>query len=89
MTEKRDIFSENNLVSATEMTGAAPRAMDEEAAETIADITNSRCSPSFAAEDPSHSPLLGGNGHLSDTHSSRTNKSAARPARGCSRYRQD
>ena len=40
MTEKRDIFSENNLVSATECTGAAPRAMDEEAAETIADITN-------------------------------------------------
>ena len=57
MTEKRDIFSENNLVSATEMTGAAPRAMDEDAAETIADITNGRCSPSFTAEDPSHSPL--------------------------------
>lgn len=57
MTEKRDIFSENNLVSATECTGAAPRAMDEDAAETIADITNARCSPSFSAEDPSHSPL--------------------------------
>lgn len=57
MEEKRDIFSENNLVSATEMTGAAPRAMDEEAAETIADITNARCSPSYAAEDPSRSPL--------------------------------
>lgn len=57
MTEKRDIFSENDLVSATEMTGAAPRAMDEEAAETIADITNARCSPSFAAEEPARSPL--------------------------------
>lgn len=57
MEEKRDIFDENNLVSATEMTGAAPRAMDEEAAETIADITNARCSPSFAAEDPARSPL--------------------------------
>ena len=72
MTEKRDIFSENNLVSATEMTGAAPRAMDEEAAETIADLTNARCSPSYTAEAPSHSPLLGGNGCLSDTRSSRT-----------------
>ena len=80
MTEKRDIFSENNLVSATECTGAAPRAMDEDAAETIADITNARCSPSFSAEDPSHSPLLGGNGRLSDTHSSRTNKSTSRRA---------
>lgn len=80
MTE-RDIFSENNLVSATEMTGAAPRAMDEEAAETIADITNGRCSPSYSAEDPSHSPLLGGNGHLSDTRSSRTNKSTSRRAK--------
>ena len=79
MTE-RDIFSENNLVSATECTGAAPRAMDEEEAETIADITNNRCSPSFTAEDPSHSPLLGGNGRLSDTHSSRTNKSTSRRA---------
>ena len=77
MTEKRDIFTENNLVSATEMTGAAPRAMDEEAAETISDITNARCSPSFAAEDPSHSPLLGGNGRLSDTRSSRTSKSTS------------
>lgn len=61
MTERdktsRDIFSENNLVSATEMTGAAPRAMDEEAAEIIADITNGRCSPSFTAEDPTKSPL--------------------------------
>ena len=57
MTEKRDIFSENDLVSATEMTGAAPRAMDEEAADTIADLTNGRCSPSFAAEDPARSPL--------------------------------
>ena len=75
MTEKRDIFDENDLVSANEMTGAAPRAIDEEAAETIADITNARCSPSFAAEDPSHSPLLGGNGRLSDTRSSRTSKS--------------
>ena len=56
MTEKRSIFAENNLVSATEMTGAAPRAMDEDAAETIADITNGRCSPSYAAEDPHHSP---------------------------------
>ena len=56
MTE-RDIFSENDLVSATECTGAVPRAMDEEAAETIADIINDRCSPSFTAEDPSHSPL--------------------------------
>ena len=56
MTE-RDIFSENDLVSATECTGAAPRAMDEDAAETIADITNARCSPSFAAEDPGKSPL--------------------------------
>jgi len=56
MTEKRDIFSENDLVSATEMTGAAPRAMDEDAAETIADITNARCSPSYSAEDPSKSP---------------------------------
>lgn len=57
MEEKRDIFDENNLVSATEMTGAAPRAMDVEAAETIADLTNARCSPSFAAEDPARSPL--------------------------------
>ena len=81
MTEKRDIFSENNLVSATEMTGAAPRAMDEEAAETIADITNGRCSPSYSAEDPSHSPLLGGNGRLSDIHSQQTNKSGLHSAR--------
>ena len=87
MTEKRDIFSENNLVSATECTGAAPRAMDEDAAETIADITNARCSPSFSAEDPSHSPLLGGNGRLSDTRSSRTTTPGSRPARKCSRCR--
>ena len=87
MTEKRDIFSENNLVSATEMTGAAPRAMDEDAAETIADITNARCSPSFSAEDPSHSPLLGGNGRPSDTHNSRTTTPGSRPARKCSRCR--
>ena len=57
MTEKRNIFSENNLVSATECTGAAPRAMDEEAAETIADITNNRCSPSFTATSASSSSL--------------------------------
>ena len=81
MTEKRDIFSENNLVSATECTGAAPRAMDEEAAETVSDIINARCSPSFAAEDPSHSPLLGGNGRLSDTRSQRTSKSETHTGR--------
>ena len=86
MTE-RDIFSENDLVSATEMTGAAPRAMDEDAAETIADITNARCSPSFTAEDPSRSPLLGGNGRLSDTRSQRTTTPASRPASKCSRCR--
>ena len=80
MTE-RDIFAENDLVSSTECTGAAPRAMDEDAAETIADITSMRCSPSYSAEDPSHSPLLGGNGHLSDTRSSRTNQSTSRRAK--------
>ena len=89
MTEKRDIFSEDNLVSANEMTGAAPRAMDEEAAETIADITNGRCSPSFTAEDPSHSELLGGNAHPSDTHNSPTTTHSARRAKGCSRCRRD
>lgn len=89
MTEKRDIFSENNLVSATECTGAAPRAMDQDAAETIEDLTNARCSPSFTAEDPSHSPLLGGNGHLSDTHNPPMSAPACRPARKCSRFRQD
>ena len=87
MTEKRDIFDENNLVSATEMTGAAPRAMDEEAAETIGDITNARCSPSFAAEDPARSPLLGGNGRLSDTRNSRTSKSGSRPGKQMSLFR--
>ena len=87
MTEKRDIFSENNLVSATECTGAAPRAMDEDAAETIADITNARCSPSFSAEDPSHSPLLGGNGRLSDTRSSRTSKSEPQSGRRANLFR--
>lgn len=89
MDKERDIFSENDLVSATEMTGAAPRAMDEEAAETIADITNGRCSPSFAAEEPAHSEFLGGNGRLSDTRSSQTTKSSARQAKGCSRCRRD
>ena len=86
MTEKRDIFSVNNLVSATEMTGAAPRAMDEDAAETIADITNARCSPSFTAEDPAHSPLLGGNGRLSDKRSSQRSKSPAHPAKESGRF---
>ena len=86
MTE-RDIFSENNLVSATECTGAAPRAMDEDAAETIADITNARCSPSFTAEDPSHSPLQRESVGPSDTHSQRTTTPVSRPASKCSRCR--
>lgn len=89
MEEKRDIFGENDLVSATECTGAAPRAMDEDAAETIADLTNMRCSPSFTAEDPAHSPLLGGNGRLSDTRSSRSTTPGSRPAKGCCRSRRD
>lgn len=103
MTE-RDIFAENDLVSATECTGAAPRAMDEAAAETIGALTNARCSPSYAAEDPGQSPLKGGkrgevpqahgqqpdgNERPSDTHSQRTTKPAFRPAKGCGRCRRD
>ncbi len=86
MTEKRDIFAENDLVSATECTGAAPRAMDEDAAEAIADMTNMRCSPSFTAADPSHSPRPGGNGRLSDTRSSRSTKPVNHPAKGWRRF---
>ncbi len=89
MEEKRDIFEENNLVSATECTGAAPRAMDEDAAETIADITNMRCSPSFTAADPARGPLPGGNERLSGTRSSPKTTPASRPARGCCRSRRD
>ena len=80
MTE-RDIFSENDLVSATECTGAAPRAMDEDAAETIADITNARCSPSFTANDPKRSVLPGGNARPSGTHNPPRTKPACRRAR--------
>lgn len=81
MTEKRDISEENDLVSMTECTGAAPRAMDEEAAETLADLTSMRCSPSFSAADPSRPPQPDGNVRPSDTHSSQRNTPACRPAK--------
>ncbi len=51
----KSLEEENDLVSAMEYTGAAPRAMDETAAQTIAEMTEGRCSPSFTAEDPIHS----------------------------------
>ncbi len=86
MTEKQDLFEENDLVSATECTGAAPRAMDDLAAEEIADMISMRCSPSFTAQDPAHSPLPGGNEGLSDIHSSRSTKPAAHPAKGWRRF---
>ena len=86
MTEKRHIFHENNLVSTTECTGAAPRAMDVEAAETIAALTAMPCSPTITAAAQARNSLPGGNAHPSDTHNPQKTTPACHPAKGCSRY---
>ena len=89
MTEKRDIFDENNLVSTTEMTGAAPSALDPEAAQTLQEITNARCSPAFIAEDPAHTPLFGGNGRPSGKHNPPRTTPASHPAKGSAPFHRD
>ena len=81
---KRNIFDENNLVSATEMTGAVPRAMDAEAAATMEDLTNARCSP---VTDPVQPPQPGGSERPSGTHSQPKTTPGNHPAKRCSRCR--
>lgn len=94
MTERElrmmnELLEENDLVSATDCTGAAPRALDDAAAHTIEALTDMRCSPSFTAEDPAHSPLLGGNAGLSGTHNRRSTTPSRRSASGPAPSRRD
>ena len=94
MTERElrmmnELLEENDLVSATDCTGAAPRALDDAAAHTIEALTDMRCSPSFTAEDPAHSPLPGGNADPFGTHNQRWTRPGSRPASGPAPSRRD
>ncbi len=54
--------------SATEMTGAMPRPVGGAGAASVNDVTVADCIPCITAEDPAHSPLLGGSARPYGVH---------------------
>ncbi len=67
--------------SANELTGAMPRPVGGTGAVAIQDVTDAPCAPCITAEDPAHSPLLGGSARPYGAHNRPTSTPDDRPAR--------
>ena len=91
MTPERDfdLQLESNLASATEFTGMLPAIVTHNDPEALAAATDVPANVIAAREDPAHSPLTNGNGHLCGARSRQKTTPGDHPAKAPGPYHRD